>query len=74
MANLSDRVIHHVNHVSSLQGVREELPVINSYLKWMKAEAFFRKDNVTFWVTPEGRTLELEISPREDGWQIILLE
>ena len=74
MASLSDRVIHHVNHVPSLKEVSEEISVVNSYLNWIKAAEFFRKGNLSFWVTPEGRTLELEISPREDGWQIILLE
>ena len=74
MANLSERVIHHVNLVPSLSEVRSELSVVNVYLNWIKATVLFRQGTSTFWVTPDGRTLELEISPREDGWQIVLLE
>lgn len=74
MASLSERVIHHVTLVSSLSEVREELSIVNAYLNWIKASTLFCQGTSTFWVTPDGRTLELEISPREDGWQIVLLE
>lgn len=74
MANLSERTVHHVNHVESLSKVRQELFLVKMYLKWIKATILFRQGTSTFWVTPDGRTLELEISPRNDGWQIILLE
>ena len=72
--SVAARTIHLAVKVESLRAVRDELRIAEAYLNHRKATVVFKENFSSFWVTPEGKMLELEISPAPEGWQIILLE
>ena len=71
---ITTRTVHLVAKVENLALVRQEMQVAQAYLRYRKAEVIFSESFSTFWATPEGKVLELEVRPADDGWQIILLE
>lgn len=72
--SVAARTVHLAVKVESLRAVRDELRVAEAFLNYRQATVVFKEGFSSFWVTPEGKMLELEISPTPDGWQIILLE